>query len=360
MSMSTTLPDHEHKKIFERLIVPNALRGTNPVRERPKAIIIAGAPGSGKGGLTAAARKDFAGDPAGHVEIDVDELRWYHREYEPLLRTDDRTAATAVHVDATAWGEGLRVHCIEERRNMIIDGTLKSPDKALAMAQELREAGYETEVRVIGVPKQVSVQGVYRRYERARAEGRPGRWVPERVVDEAHMGVPGSIAALHERGAVDAITIYHRSPKHPVDNRGRLAVRAVSTTIYENGRAPDPPPPHEALQAVRTRPLRPDEQTAYRIECRRICKAIAQRDADLSEPENLRAFELAHQHGTRVEHPRLKPRTPAASATIPDENRFRNFVPPKAKGTGARARQRARESEQTRALKPDRHEGPLG
>ena len=36
----------EHRRIFERLIVPNLLRGTGPARGKPRAIIVAGAPGS--------------------------------------------------------------------------------------------------------------------------------------------------------------------------------------------------------------------------------------------------------------------------------------------------------------------------
>lgn len=45
--MNGTLPEREHRRIFERLLAPNALRGTHPTRGRPRAIIVAGAPGSG-------------------------------------------------------------------------------------------------------------------------------------------------------------------------------------------------------------------------------------------------------------------------------------------------------------------------
>ena len=300
------LPEHEHSLVFERLIAPNALCGTSPAHGRPKAIIIAGAPGSGKGGLTAMARKEFEGSPTGHVEIDVDELRHYHRDYERLRLGNDRTAAAAVQHDATRWGDELRQRCVEEHRNVIIDGTLKDPEKATAMAAELRKAGYETELRVMGLPKPIAVQGVYRRYEHAKAEGRAARWVPEHIVEAAHLGMPQSVATLHDQGAVDRISVYHRDPKRPTDARGRLALRAVSTTQYHEGRAQSPPPPHEALRAVRTRALTPDEEIAYRIECKRICAAIARRDEGLNEPENMRAFELAQHHGAEVHHPRLK------------------------------------------------------
>ena len=252
------------------------------------------------------ARKEFEGNPAGHVEIDVDELRHYHRDYERLHLGNDRTAAAAVQQDVTRWGDELRRRCIKEQRNVIIDGTLKDPEKAKAMVAELREAGYETELRVIGLPKPVAIQGVYRRYERAKTEGTPARWVPEHIVEAAHIGMPQSVATLHNQGAVDRITVYHRDPKRPTDARGRLALRTISTTRYHDGRAQNPPPPHEALRAVRTRALTANEQIAYRIECKRICAAIAQRDEGLNEPENMRAFELAQHHGAQVHHPRLK------------------------------------------------------
>ena len=86
--------------------------------------------------MTAKARAEFAGDPAGHVEIDVDDLRHYHREYSPLMLANDRDAASAVQTDASAWGDALRRRAIKEQRNLIIDGTLKDPSKALTMASD--------------------------------------------------------------------------------------------------------------------------------------------------------------------------------------------------------------------------------
>lgn len=325
--MNARLTQEQKDGIFSRLIAPNALRGTSPVRRRrPKAIIVAGAPGSGKGGLTALARRDLAATLGGHVEIDVDELRWYHPRYEPLQRANDRTAATQTHADVTEWGDALRRRCIAQKRNLVIDGTLKDPAKTLRMCAELREAGYETEVRVIGLPKQLSVQGIYRRYEGARARGRPGRWVPENVHDAAHLGVPESVQALHERGAVDKITVYHRDASTPTDARGRLAVRAVSSTTYGPGAEPSPPPPHIALHQVRTRPLTEAERICYRLECKRICEAIRRRDEGLDEAENLRAFELGRMHGADVSHPRLNATTARPEPTSRDD--VVAFTPP--------------------------------
>lgn len=294
--MATTLGTNEHQRVFDHIIAPNALAGSRPTAQRPKAIIIAGMPGSGKGTLTAMARADIAPDGAGHVEIDIDALRSYHRAYHPLMLTDDRTAAHAVHGDVTRWGEQLRAHYIANKRHLIIDGTLKDPAKALTIASDLRSAGYETELRVIAMPKAIAVQGVYGRYENAKAQGRPARWVPEQVIAEAHLGVPRSVRALHERAAIDTITVYHRDASRPTDERGRLALRPIATVKYRDGRALNPPPPHTALRSAAMRALSRHERAVYRRVCKQLCEAIARRDAALTEPENARAFELAREH----------------------------------------------------------------
>ena len=132
-------------------------------------------------------------------------------------------------------------------------------------------------------------------------------------------------------------------PTLPVTGKGSQTGRVL---LRRSGTVP--PLPWSTFAPPLT--LTEEEQIAYRLECRRICQAIAQRDRDLVEPENLRAFQIAQRHGTTVEHPRLKGRTsaPVATATSPGADAYMNFVPPKAKGSGARA-PLARESGQSRA-----------
>ena len=58
------------------------------VRGQVKAMSIDGAPGSGKGRLTAMVRKDLAGAPRGDVEIDVDD--WNGASNEGMGDAHDR------------------------------------------------------------------------------------------------------------------------------------------------------------------------------------------------------------------------------------------------------------------------------
>ena len=67
---------------------------------------------------------------------------------------------------------------------------------------------------------------------------------------------------------------------------------------------------------------------AYRLECRRICAAIARRDPKFAEPENLRAIEIAQAHGTEVPHPNADRRQAAQTAQRETQEAYMQFTPP--------------------------------
>ena len=304
----------KHKKIFEDEIVRDRCPKLDkeeiqqPIESdrdpRPKAIIIAGQPGSGKGGLTGVARKEFEGE--GHVEIDTDELRGYHPKYPELQKEDLRTAAGHVQKDAGEWADDLREKAMSERRNLIIDGTLKSPDSALRMCQELKDAGYEVEIRVMAVRDDVSKQGIYGRYEDAYADymngvegAQPPRWVPEYLHDEAYGGVVESLEEIDKAQVADRVSVYRRDPMGRTPEGERLPPQEVSTTDYRK-HGEKQTKPQDEVGSERSRRRSPQEQEAYDKECSRICDLIEKRDPTLSEPENQRAFELA---GRKIKQP---------------------------------------------------------
>ena len=294
----------KHNEVFEREIVPEYYDGTEAA-DRPKAIIIAGQPGSGKGRLTEMACKEFGSRPEeGHVEIDVDNLREHHPEYGKLRKSNDRTAAGFVQEDAGDWADELKDKAIEGRRNLIIDGTLKSPDKARDLCEQLKSQGYEVEVRVMAVHADVSIQGIYGRYEKSKdkydengkkKEGgpTPGRWVPEAVHDDAYNGVVDSIRELDQAKIADKISVYGRDPRGEDSDGKELPPKLLSTTEYSSRSNGDQIKPDDTIVAERNRRRTPQEQEAYDREWNKICDQIDRRDPDLSEPENKRAHELA-------------------------------------------------------------------
>lgn len=207
----------EHEEI--RQDIRNDFLSVSAPQGKPRAIIVAGQPGAGKGSLAKAAREELAAD-GGSVLIDPDRLRTWHPNYQLHLE-NDKTAAERVHADASQWAKELRQDAIEGRRNIVLDATLNDKDKTRELLGQLRKAGYETEVRVLAVHRRDSRQGVYARYENAKEQGKAARWVPESAQDEAYKGMPIALGHIERNGWADKVTVMRRD----------------GTVIYRNGRA---------------------------------------------------------------------------------------------------------------------------
>ena len=104
MNASTDQLDSEtHARIFEEKIAsPRLLHKAS--YEHPKAIILGGQPGSGKGGLARAANNELA-DTA--VTIDPDNLRRFHPSIKEFRSADPYGWSGLTQRDAGQWAEEL-------------------------------------------------------------------------------------------------------------------------------------------------------------------------------------------------------------------------------------------------------------
>jgi predicted ABC-type ATPase len=287
-----TLPPEEHQKIRQRI---SRRELANSVQtDKPCAIILAGQPGAGKSGLTKAAIKELA-PKGGAVVVDTDELRAEYRNkkgsitYDKLCAADDRSAADLVQNDAGQWAKELTQDAIAHRRNVIIDGTLKTKENALDLCEGLKGHGYEVDVRVMAVAREDSIQSVYARYEDPKAtRGKPGRWVPETVHYDAYEGLVTSIDAIERRRMADQISVYKRGmdgDDPPVlIHTGRGAVEALKTERARERTPKELAARHEAWNREAESPAAEDAGIMQRIRAR---------DPELTEPQNRRAAELA-------------------------------------------------------------------
>lgn len=230
------LSQQDHDQILAD-ITRDYLDGTLEA-ERPRAIILAGQGGAGKSGIRKQAEAELAAD-GGSVLIDVDDLRGYHPDYARLQREDDMSAANHVQPDAGDWGDELTDNTLANRRNIIIDGTLKTPHKAVELCKKLKMMGYEVDLRAMAVPEEDSKMGIYARYEGARAKGKPGRWVPEAVHDAAYEGVTRSVDAIETGGHADRVSVYRRgidAPEKIYDSQSAPSPAAAATMTAERQR----------------------------------------------------------------------------------------------------------------------------
>lgn len=235
-------PD-EHAAQFER-IRRHAFLGLSP-ETRPRAIFTGGQPGSGKSVISAQAMKEV-----GHnaVRVDADELRPYHKDYMRLQQEGVKNAADLVHADAAQWAVALTHEAMEQKFNLVIDGTMRDPTAIVNMATRLRQAGYVVEGRVMAVNEFVSIMHVHKRYESQLIAQGVGRFATRDQHDRAFAGLPSSLEQLERHQAFDRIALFNRD----------------GAAIYRNELAgkrwQDIPAARQALDIERTREMTAEEK----------------------------------------------------------------------------------------------------
>jgi len=188
------------------LVTSGALRKSTP-QNPPTFLLIAAQPGSGKTGL-ASASTSYLHERGGYVRIDADRLREALPYYPALARQDPLNASARSQHDAGLCVQELRKLAVEEKRNVMEEGTFRSPDNAERFVTALKNAGYRVELRILAVPPDQSLLGIYQRYEQQIAGGIVPRNVKDAYHDAAIAGLKQTIARVE--GRVDRCTVYHR------------------------------------------------------------------------------------------------------------------------------------------------------
>ncbi|MGN6480214.1 zeta toxin family protein [Luteibacter sp.] len=226
---SGKLSDARHAAIYRDRIVPDSGFNEATTQSNPRAIILAGQPGAGKGRIQAISMRDLSDDA---VSVDPDELRAYHPDVRSFRSNHPYTWSTDTHADASSWASELREQVIDARKNLIIDTTLAHDAWAIRTISQLRNAGYDVEVRAVATHRLESEHGVDNRFSASIDERGYGRYVPSEVRRSVYERLAGNLDTVH--AATNApIRIYERE--------GNLAWDSVR----------DPGTPGEALERIR-------------------------------------------------------------------------------------------------------------
>lgn len=238
----------EHQRIFEQEIVPDVFADAKTV-EQPIAVIFGGQPGAGKSAAVAAAVEDLAGK-GGCVQIIGDDFRSYHPAYQPLMQSDDKTAAFYTDRDTGQWVEKSIEYAKTSRVNLVIEGTMRDPDKVAQTMTTLRAAGYQIHAQALAVNERFSQQGILQRYEGQKQDRGTGRMTTHQAHMAAYRGMPHTLERIERDKLADRITIFRRG----------------AVPIYENELKGEqwarPPAARAALEAERGRPFTLSEHRA--------------------------------------------------------------------------------------------------
>jgi predicted ABC-type ATPase len=191
LDLDKAQPNEERQKIHDFIIskhfdsVPVVPRDVKPV-----AVLMMGGPGSGK----STAKRGM--DLSGFVVVDADDIKDDLPEFQTAIAMNARDAAKIVHSESDYIGRTLRKRAVEERKNLMIDGTGRSAEDYEQQIDALRDEGFFVAAMFCHLDDvNVALERV-----RERAE-RTGRYVPEHVVLGAYRDVPANfdrIASLSD------------------------------------------------------------------------------------------------------------------------------------------------------------------
>jgi hypothetical protein len=221
--------DEQFEEIYQ-LIKKTVVSQNNatpvPLDEKPLAVVLGGQPGAGKSNVYTHYEDVL---PDSIVGIDCDAFREYHPCYVQIYEDCQQNGGNPSEITNPfiyAISDRLVAELSEERYNMVIESTLRTPDVAKNFVEKvwddgvdfrLKDKGYEVHLAVVGTHKDISLQGTIGRYEKQLQKYNSGESdVPPRFIPpEFHNSVVGSICDslrdVYESGLMDEIRIFGRS-----------------------------------------------------------------------------------------------------------------------------------------------------
>ncbi len=237
--MSRDYPSIEpgaHERIFREEILRRAEYLSATEQATPRAVLLAGQPGSGKGGFADAAKLELGGDA---VTVDPDALRQYHPRIHALQREFPYTWSGQTHADASQWADEYREAIVASRKNLILDTTLSNGEWTSEMINDLKTKGYEVEVRAVVAHRLESEHGVDERFSSRVDRQGVGRHVPEEIRTAIYDKIPAALDTVHARTGVP-VRLYSREGVELYDSRNSAQLPGEALSAARDARLRDP------------------------------------------------------------------------------------------------------------------------
>ena len=254
------LAPEQHRAIYADRIAPRLFRTASPV-ETPTAVVLGGQPGAGKSAMIAQAAQDFR-EAGGIVRIIGDNLRSFHPGYEELQRRDDRTAAFFTDRDSGQWIELAIADAARRRCNVVVEGTMRVPDKVAETLALFRSNGYATDARALAVSPELSALGILQRFVAQKEDRGFGRMTSKQAHNAALAGMLDTLDRIQDERLADRLTIYRR---------GNEALHSIA---LGDPAQPGEPRARAIVEAERARPLARQEADYVRAEMQRLAPAL--------------------------------------------------------------------------------------
>ncbi|MEQ1513929.1 MAG: zeta toxin family protein [Lysobacteraceae bacterium] len=230
------LSKEESRRLLHEVVIPDSGLDALAIHEKPRAIVLAGQPGAGKGMLVGAARREFNGDI---LVIDPDELRDAIPGIRQLQEADPIDWPDATNRGAFNLASGLRDEGIKRHVNLVIDGSMSDAGNSARTIEALQKKGYEVEVRAISSHWLESELGIDQRFTGQIDRIGVARDVKMSFHNDVYNGLPGNLDKVAERTGVQ-VRIYDRDLNELYDSRRDVGSSSEVLREARAGRVEEP------------------------------------------------------------------------------------------------------------------------
>ena len=183
-------------------------------QEKPLAFILGGQPASGKSKLAKEFIGKFSNDNILFVNGDI--YREFHPNRQELIN-NPLSYSKETQIFSNVFTENLIREAIENKYNIMVEGTMRNPQVPYNTAKMFKENGYEVEILAISAPPIFPELGLYNRYQEEINFQGWGRLAEIESHNSAVTRILNSLDLLYNEKAADKIHLYsYQAEKHIV------------------------------------------------------------------------------------------------------------------------------------------------
>lgn len=177
-------------------------------QENPVAYILGGQPGAGKTTLHAIAKSKLNNDV---ITIDNDTFKPMHPNYDALVEEYGKNYVEHVTPFSNRMTEALIEHFSKLGFNLTVEGTLRTAETPMKTASDLKEKGYEVNLYVMAVSKDLSYLGTLERYESMYStDPQTARSTDKSIHDTVVSNLPANLDTLYNSHSFADISLFTR------------------------------------------------------------------------------------------------------------------------------------------------------
>lgn len=178
------------------------------VQKNPVVFILGGQPGAGKSSLHGIIKEKLNGNI---ITIDNDTFKTSHPNFDLIVEKYGKNYVEHVTPYSNKMTEALIEHFSNEGYNLTIEGTLRTVETPIKTAKMLKEKGYQANLFVMAVSKELSYLGTLERYEAMYLnEPQTARSTEKAIHDTVVSNLPNNLDTLFKSDIFVDISLFTR------------------------------------------------------------------------------------------------------------------------------------------------------